>query len=664
VFSQNVEVWRPSPAAIERAHVTRLMRKLGYVVDAHDADDVERKARAFVQRTGDDPEWFWSAALADMNLAWEVPYTRLLDVSHGPAHADWFLGARVNLVDNCLDRHARGAFAHKTALIAETEDGQVRRYDYATLDRETCRMANALSALGVGQGDRVASYLPMIAEVVIAMLATQKLGAVFIPIFSGYAPPAVRERLEDAEVKLVFTADVSLRRGQAFALKAELDRAIDGLACVRHTVVVRRSASGTDPCPMRSGRDHDWHELSQGAIDRCATRSMPALAPALMLFTSGTTGKPKATVHTHAGCLAQMGKELLYNFDLRPDDVFFWLTDIGWMMGAWEIIGCFMHAGTIVIFEGAPDYPGPERVWRSVGKHAVTVLGLSPTAVRLLMRAGDAVIEREAESLTTLRALGSTGEPWDLDSYAWYFEHVGRGRCPVINISGGTDIVGCFLAPLPILPLKPTSLQCAGLGMAVDVFDEAGRSVRDEVGYLVCKQPAPSMTRSLWKNDAKYLQTYWSKFPGVWNHGDWAMRANDGHFYLFGRADDTLKIAGRRVGPGELESALIAHPAVSEAAAIGVPDPLKGTDVVCFVVLHRGVAESEALRGELVQQVVDALGKVDRPKRVCFVDELPKTRSAKIVRRLIQRAFLGEAELGDLSSIANPAALEAIARAR
>lgn len=656
-------VWRPSAEGIERANVTRLLRKLGYPVDASDPVAVERSARAFVQRSADEPEWFWNAALLDMNLAWQAPYTQLLDLARGPAFADWFVGGRTSLVANCIDRHAHGALADKLALVAETEDGAVRRFTYGELDREVCKLANALASLGVVAGDRVASYLPMVAEAVVGMFATQKLGAVFLPIFSGYAPPAVRERLEDAQVKVVLTADGSMRRGKSFPLKAELDRALDGVGCVAHTVVYRRLGAAL-ACPMRAPRDVYWDDLLAAQASARATLTVPALAPALMLFTSGTTGKPKATVHTHAGCLAQMGKELLYNFDLQPSDVFFWFTDIGWMMGPWELIGCFMHGATVVVFEGAPDYPEPDRVWHAVARHGVTTLGMSPTAVRLLMRAGDAWVTRSAPLLATLRVLGSTGEPWDPESYRWFFEHVGGGRCPVINISGGTDIAGCFLAPLPIMPLKATSLQCAGLGMAVDVFDEDGKSVRGEVGYLVCKKPAPSMTRSLWRADDKYLEAYWTKFPGVWNHGDWALHAADGHFYLFGRADDTLKIAGRRVGPGEIEAALIAHPAVSEAAAVGVPDPLKGTDVVCFVVLHRGVVETEALRGELVAAVVDALGKVDRPKQVLFADDLPKTRSAKIVRRLVQRAHLGESALGDLSSVGNPEALAAIARAR
>jgi acetyl-CoA synthetase len=357
-----------------------------------------------------------------------------------------------------------------------------------------------------------------------------------------------------------------------------------------------------------------------------------------------------------------MGKELLYNFDLKPNDVFFWFTDIGWMMGAWEIIGCFMHGCAVVITEGAPDYPAPDRVWKLIERHAITTLGISPTAIRMLMRAGNDHVRKHA--MPSLRMLGSTGEPWDPESYRWYADEVGRKRCPVINISGGTDIAGCFLAPLPILPLRPATLQSPGLGMDVDVFDDQGKSLRGEVGYLVCKKPAPSMTRSLWKNDAKYLETYWSTFSEVWNHGDWALVDEDGYWYLLGRADDTLKIAGRRVGPGEIEAALIEHPAVSEAAAIGVPDQLKGTEVVCFVVLHERVQESTALRNELVQCVVGALGKVDRPKAIYFVDDLPKTRSAKILRRLIQKSFLGEQDLGDMSGVANVDAVEAIAHAR
>jgi acetyl-CoA synthetase len=667
-------IWKPSPEVIEQANVTRLMRRLGLEVDARKLEQVAAKTRDFVRRTREDPAGFWDAALRDMELAWFTPYDTTLDAAKGNAWADWFIGGKTNIALNCVDLHSQGGAAARTALIAETEDGSVREFTFGELAAQVGRVANALKECGVGKGDTVACYMPMVAEVVFAMLATQKIGAIFIPIFSGYAPPAVRERLEDAQVKVLFTADGSMRRGKPFSLKEQADKAVEGLKCVRKVIVLERLTgeqfhnpqnpkpkTQNPTTPMTPGRDVFWREIVDANKPDCETEPMASMAPALMLYTSGTTGKPKGTVHTHAGCLAQMGKELHYNFDVKPGDRFWWFSDIGWMMGPWEIIGCLQHGVTLIVFEGAPDYPQPDRVWSMVERHNATHLGISPTAIRLLMRAGDQWAERHP--MPSLRILGSTGEPWDPDSYQWYFDKVGKGRLPIINISGGTDIVGCFLAPLPVVPLKACSLQMPGLGMDVDVFNEEGRPVVDEVGYLVCKKPAPSMTRSLWKNDEKYLETYWSRFPEVWNHGDWAKVDRDGYWFLYGRADDTMKIAGRRVGPGEIEAALIEHEAVSEAAAIGVPDELKGTEVVCFVVLHPGHKRTEELRAELVQTVVNALGKVDRPKAVLFADDLPKTRSAKILRRLIQKKYLGETDLGDLSSVANPEALEAIARA-
>jgi acetyl-CoA synthetase len=654
-------VWHPDAATIDDANITRLMRRMGVDVDPDDPARVHAQARAFVRRTQDDPPAFWDAALRDMDMAWYTPYTTTMDASRGPAWTDWFIGGETNIALNCVDRHATSDRAGALALIAETEDGDVRRFTFAEMAAQVNRVANALRAAGLAPGDTVACYMPMVAEVVWAMLATQKIGAIFIPIFSGYAPPALRERLADADVKVLITADGSMRRGQPFSLKQQADAAVEGLPSLARVIVYRRLGDRI-ACPMRAGRDRWWHEAVDAQPDTCETLPLPSMTPALMLYTSGTTGKPKGTVHTHAGCLAQMGKELRYNFDVRAGDRFWWVSDIGWMMGPWEIIGCFMHGVTLVVFEGAPNYPEPDRLWSGVERHEATHLGISPTAIRMLMRAGDAWVD--THPMPSLRVLGSTGEPWDPESYAWYFTKVGGRRLPIINISGGTDIVGCFLAPLPIMPLKACTLQSPGLGMAIDVFDEDGRSLVDEVGYLVCTKPAPSMTRGLWKNHAQYLETYWSRFPDVWNHGDWAKVDEAGDWFLFGRADDTMKIAGRRVGPGEIESALIDHDAVSEAAAIGVPDPIKGTEVMCFVVLHPGVDESEALRDALVQTVVNALGKVDRPKDVRFVDDLPKTRSAKVLRRLIQKTWLGETHLGDLSSVANPDALEAIAHAR
>ncbi len=648
----NPSVWLPDAEQLMSTRVAELMATVGMPIDPKDVDG---SVRRFVRWSQQQPDLFWPAVLDDLGVVWSRNYSKVVDLSAGPEWADWFPGGETSIALNCLDIPA-AQMPDDLALVAEDETGNSRRWSFGDADREVHRLAQLLTSLGIARGDRVACLMPMVGEVVFAMLATMKIGAVFIPIFSGYAPPSVRERLEDSGARLLFTADVGNRRGRQFDLKTQADLAVDGLESLRHQVVLRRGDGGA---PMTEGRDLWWQDSIAGIEGDACTEMMAAMDPALMIYTSGTTGKPKGTVHTHAGCMAQMGKEVRYNFDVRPQqDLFWWFSDIGWMMGPWQIIGCWLNRVPFLVFEGAPDYPGPDRVWQMVERYGVTHLGISPTAIRLLMRSGDDPVDRYP--MESLRILGSTGEPWDPDSYRWYSRKVGGGQLPIINISGGTDIVGCFLAPLPVLPIHETSLQTAGLGMDIDVFDEEGQSIRGEVGYLVCKSPAPSMTRSLWRADEKYLETYWSRFPGVWNHGDWALIDDDEQWFLFGRADDTLNIAGRRVGPGEIESALIAHPAVSEAAAIGVPDDLKGTELVCFAVLHREASEDEDLRQQLVLQVVEALGKVDRPGAIYFVDDLPKTRSAKIVRRLIRARHLGDDDLGDLTSIANPEALDAI----
>lgn len=649
-------IWSPSTDVIERSQLARWMEVLGRPLDPQQP---EVTVSQLIEWSHNEPEAFWDALMKDLGVVWSTPYEQVLDLSKGPEWADWFVGGRTNLALNCVDLPATEN-PDRLALIGEEEDGTVRRWTFAEVADEVDRWAAALRHRGIQPGDRVGCLMPMVAEVAIAMLATMKVGAVFIPIFSGYAAPSVRERLEDAGAKCLFTADLGYRRGTAFDLKSHADEAVEGLENLETLFVLQR---GDGSAAMQSERDVWWHQIPESDEGDISTQMMGALDPCLMIYTSGTTGKPKGTIHTHAGCMAQMGKELRFNFDAgRDEDLFWWFTDIGWMMGPWEIIGCWLNRTPFLVCEGAPDYPGPDRLWEMVDRHKVSHLGISPTAIRLLMRSGlDPLKDKD---LTSLRILGSTGEPWDPESYRWFHENVGRSRLPIINISGGTDIVGCFLAPLPVLPITETSLQSPGLGMNIDVFNDAGESVEEEVGYLVCKSPAPSMTRSLWKADKKYIETYWSRFPGVWNHGDWARRDRDGQWYLFGRADDTLNIAGRRVGPGEVESALIDHDAVSEAAAIGVPDDLKGTELVCFVVLHSGQEESDDLRNQLKAQVVEALGKVDRPRSIYFVDDLPKTRSAKIVRRLIRARHLGEKDLGDLTSVANPEALEGIARCR
>ena len=640
-------IWNPTEALIRASNVRRFMER-------HNIKTYED----LIARSTGDIEWFWDAAMRDLGISWYQPYNKVLDTTAGIPWTRWYVGGKTNIVYNCLDRHLP-ALSEKTALIWEGEDGAARRMNYGELNREVCRLTNVLKELGLQKGDTVGLYMPMCPEMVAAFYAGLKLGAIVIPIFSGFASAPLISRLAHADAKLLITADATRRRGKIHPIKPEADTAAAHLPGLKHLIVVKHL--GTE-IPWNTGRDLWYHELIATQPEACDTEPLDSEDHALILYTSGTTGQPKGAVHTHGGCLAQMGKELGYHFDLKPEDRFFWMTDVGWMMGPWMIIGVHLFGGTILIMEGAPDHPQPDRLWEIIERNRVTSFGISPTAIRMLMRAGDAWVDRH--DLSSLRILGSTGEPWDEESYLWFFRKVGGGRIPIINISGGTEIVGCFLAPLPITPLKACTLRGPGLGMDVDVFDDQGKPVRGQRGHLVCKKPAPSMTRGFWKDRDRYLETYWSRWPDVWFHGDWAYIDRDGYWFLEGRSDDTIKVAGRRTGPAEIEEALIAHPAVSEAAAIGAPDPVKGEEVVAFVVLKPGYTPDESLREDLKAQVVRGLGKTLRPKTIRFVTDLPKTRSAKIVRRVIRAKYLGQADLGDLSSVENPQSIDEIAKAQ
>ncbi len=640
-------LWRPGEALIRSSNIWRFMQRHG--IGTYDE---------LIARSTADIEWFWDAAMEDLGISWYEPYQKVLDTTAGIPWARWFIGGKTNIVYNCLDRHIPSR-SQETALRWEGEDGAIRSATYGELHREVGRLANGLKALGLQKGDTIGLYMPMCPEIVAAFYAGLKLGLIVIPIFSGYASAPVASRLANAEAKLLITADATRRRGKIHPIKPEADKAAALVPSLKNMVVVKHLGI---EIPWTPARDRWYHELLRDYPETCDTARLDSEETALILYTSGTTGRPKGSVHTHGGSLAQIGKELGYFFDVKPEDRFFWLTDIGWMMGPWMIIGVHLFGGTVVILEGAPDHPKPDRLWGIIERHRVTSFGISPTAIRMLMRAGEGWIERY--DLGSLRILGSTGEPWDAESYLWFFHKVGGGRLPIINISGGTEIVGCFLAPLPITPLKTCTLRGPGLGMDVDVFDDDGKPVRGRRGHLVCKKPAPSMTRGFWKDRNRYLETYWSRWPDVWFHGDWAFVDEDGYWFLEGRSDDTIKMAGRRVGPAEIEESLISHPAVSEAAAIGIPDAVKGEAIVGFVVLKTGHSPDEALRKKLMEQVVLALGKTLKPKEIQFVSELPKTRSAKIVRRVIRAKYLGETDLGDLSSIENPSAIDEIAKAR
>jgi len=622
-------VWNPTPAILESANLTRLGRSLG-CAGYHELHRVSIE----------EPERFWPAVVEDLGLEFSEPWERVLDDSDGIEWARWFVGGRLNLARSCVHRWAEGERADAPAAIFLGEDGERRELTWAEASRAVTRLAEALVALGVGAGDRVAIYMPMCPEVAIASHACAHVGAVQVPIFSGFAGPAIVQRLRDSAAKVVVTADWSLRRGKRVPMLETIEAARRDAPSVEHVVVWRRETAEWDA------------ELGPGELPPLQVDSEH---PYLLAYTSGTTGRPKGALHVQGGFLVSIARETAYQSDVHAGDRIHFATDMGWIMGPWTVVGGGACGATVVYAEGAPDWP-EDRLWRLVESERVTMLGVSPTLVRALRAKGDP----EAD-LSSLRTITTTGEPWNRDPYLWLFERVGGGRAPIVNISGGTEVGACFLSTCITEPVKPVALGFPALGQAMDVVDTAGHSVRGQVGELVCRRPWPGMTRGIWGDPERYLDTYWRRFPGVWTHGDWASVDEDGYWFLHGRSDDTLNIAGKRIGPAELESAAVGHADVAEAAAVGVPHEVKGEVAWIFCVLNPGVTAGPELAREVAAAVAGELGKAFRPERILFVPALPKTRSAKIVRRAVRARVLGQ-DPGDLSSLENPEALEEIAR--
>jgi acetyl-CoA synthetase len=543
-------------------------------------------------------------------------------------------------------------------VIWEGEEGSVRVVTYGQLYEQVNQAANALRSLGLGKGDAIGLFMPMTPEIVVALLAIAKIGAVILPLFSGYGAGAVASRLDDAGAKALITADGVFRRGKPVAMKPVADDAVALAPSVRHLVVLNRAGLEVEMLP---GRDHWWHDLVENQPVQSPTEHTSAEDTLMVIYTSGTTGRPKGAVHTHCGFPVKAAQDMAFGTDLHPGEVIYWVTDMGWMMGPWLVFGALLLRGMLLISDGAPDYPGPDRLWEMVERHQINVLGISPTLIRSLIRHGVEPVRQH--DLSSLRIFASTGEPWNPDPWMWLFEQVGGGKLPIINYSGGTEISGGIVMGNPILPLKPCAFSAPCPGMAADVFDEDGQPVRNQVGELVVKAPWIGMTRGFHKDPERYEETYWSQWPGVWVHGDFAAIGPDGMWYILGRSDDTIKIAGKRLGPAELESILVNHPQVVEAAAIGVPDEIKGSEVIAFAVLVKGCEECDELRQELRQMVANALGKPLAPREILFVSDLPKTRNAKVMRRMIRAAYLGH-EPGDTSSLVNPEAVEEIRKAR
>jgi acetyl-CoA synthetase len=639
-------VWRPSPEHVARSNLQKFMSQ-------HGLGSFEE----LMARSTSDVAWFTEAVLKFLDIRFQKHYSSVVDLSRGIQWPQWCVGGQLNIVHNCVDKYYGTEKGRRLALIYESEEGHIRKLTYNDLYLEVNHCANMLRAHGLKKGDGVGLFMPMMPEIVVALLAIVKIGGIVLPLFSGYGVSAIVSRLNDAEAKALLTADGFFRRGAVVALKPTADEAAKQISTLENIFVVRRADNEID---MQAGRDYWWHDEMPMQSQFAALEPTAAEDPLMIIYTSGTTGRPKGAVHTHCGFPVKAAQDMAFGTDVQADDVLYWMTDMGWMMGPWQVFGTTLIGATMFLYDGAPDHPGPDRLWSMVARHQITTLGVSPTLIRALIKFGDDPVKKH--DLSSIRAFASTGEPWNPDPWLWLFNVVGEGKRPIINYSGGTEISGGIVMGNPLLPLKPCAFSAPCPGIAADVLDENGNPIRNAVGELVIKAPWIGMTRGFWKDPQRYEETYWSRWPNVWVHGDWAAIDGDGLWYILGRSDDTIKVAGKRLGPAEIESVLVAHPAVAEAAAIAVPDEVKGNEVVGFCVLKPGHDPDDALREALKEKVAAELGKPLKPREIKFVHDLPKTRNAKVMRRIIRAAYLGH-DPGDTSSLENPAAVEEIRKA-
>ncbi len=644
-FNQAV-VWAPDPAEAAETNLARFIQR-------HHLGSRE----ALQARAAEDAEWFWGAVLDALDIRFEQPYTRVVDLSEGMAFPRWCVGGRMNIVHNLLDKRQGTPQAGQPALRWENEQGARRTLTYAELHAEVCRMAGSLRALGVRPGERVGLMMPMIPELVVGFLAVLKIGAIALPLFSGFGAAAAVERLRGAEAAMLLTATGFRRRGRWVGLLGVVEEALREAPSVRQVVVARRPDEPEGQrLPPRAGW---WEDLPAGDPEQ-PTHSTGADDPMMIIYTSGTTGRPKGAVHTHCGFPVKAAQDLQQCMDVRPGETVFWMTDMGWMMGPWLVLGTLLLGATMMLYDGAPDAPEPDRVWALVDRHDVRLLGLSPTFVRAVAPYGPELPARH--DLSRLRAVGSTGSPWDPESWRWLFRHVLEGRKPILNYSGGAEISGGILCGDYLTPMKPCAFSGPAPGMAADVVDGEGRPVRGAVGELALRRPWIGMARGFWRDPDRYLQTYWSRLPGLWVHGDFAAVDADGFWYLLGRSDDTINVAGKRIGPSEVEAVVAASAQVGECAAIGAPHPVKGEEIVVFVTPAPGVVPDEALEADLRARLRRALGKALAPTEIRYAEALPHTRNAKVMRRVIRAAYLG-LDPGDVSALEDPEALEAVRRA-
>ena len=641
-------VWHPPPELIAQSNLQLFINRHGL-----------GSFNELMRRSTTDIPWFWDMVLRDLGIEFYKLYEKVVDLSEGKATPQWCVGGEMNIVHNLLDKYAGTPVDKKIAITSETEDGKSRRLTYAELRAEVNKMAAALRSLGLGKGDAIGVFMPMVPEIVIAMLAIIKIGGIFLPLFSGFGASAIVSRLKDADAKALFTADGTSRRGKFCAMQPIAEEAAGQVPTLKHLIVLMKSSEWVVAAAAAGGRTEEPLPLRTAAATTKTERTS-AEDVMMLIYTSGTTGRPKGAVHTHCGFPIKAAQDMWHGLDLHGDETLFWLTDMGWMMGPWLVFGTLVLGATMMLYDGAPDFPEPDRLWKLCANHGVTALGVSPTLIRALRKYGDEIVNRH--DLTRLRKFASTGEPWNPDPWLWLFRVVGREKLPIINYSGGTEISGGILMGNVLTPMKPCAFSGPLPGMAADVVDENGKSIRGRVGELVIREPWIGMTRGFWQDPQRYLDTYWSRWPDVWVHGDWATIDDDGLWYILGRSDDTIKIAGKRVGPAEVESILVAHAQVSEAAAVGVPDSIKGEALVCFCVLKNGENASADVAQELKQSVARDLGKALAPREIIFVADIPKTRNAKVMRRIVRAAYLGE-KLGDTSALENPSAIDAITSA-
>lgn len=641
---KNLPVWEPSKEYIESTRLHNWMKKLGF-----------SNYETFLNASINDIEWYWGEVEKELGIDWVSSYEQVLDLSNGIKHPNWYTKGKMNIIHSMIDKWVKDPeTSRELALVWEGENGEVKNYTYAELNGWVNKVAQGFRNHGIKKGDRIAIYMPMIPETAVAILAAVKIGAIFTPAFSGYGADALAVRLEAAQAKVVITADGYLRKGKEIKMKEEVDRAVHMSSSIETVVVVRRL---NRDIPWKEGVDIEWTDLETTEAFETEAEVMESQDPMMLIYTSGTTGKPKGAVHTHSGFPLKAALDLGMGMDVKRKCRFLWIADMGWLTGPVVLFGSLVNGATAVFYEGAPDFPTHNRIWKLAGDHGVTHLGVSPTLIRSLMRYGDEALENHY--LEKLRVIASTGEPWNPEPWLWLFEKLGKRNIPIINYAGGTEIGGGILMNVLVKPISPITFNSPVPGMDVQVLTENGQAVRQSLGELVIKKPWVGMTKGFWQEPERYEEAYWNRWPDTWVHGDWATIDENGFWTITGRSDDTLNVAGKRLGPSEIESVLIEHECVLEAAVIGVPDKMKGETPVCFVVRKREEYDRIVLEKELLNLILIKMGKSMRPKAIHFVSDLPKTKNGKVLRRTIRAAYL-DTDLGDLSSLENPDALEQI----